>query len=67
MTRRKMNTIFVITIMVLITSFSIGYSALSQNLMVSGNVSLYLNSNVLYDVIKADIGNDTKLMHPLNI
>ena len=49
MTRRKMNTIFLLIIMVLITSFSVGYSALSQNLMISGD-ALY-SSKILYQII----------------
>ncbi len=59
MSRRKMNTIFLLVIMVLITSFSVGYSALSQNLMISGDVSYYYNSNILYDVLKNEVNRNT--------
>ena len=59
MSKKKMNTIFIMIIMVLITTFSVGYSALSQNLMISGDVAYYYNSKKLYDVLKNEVNRNT--------
>ena len=50
--RRKLNTIFLFVIAGLYSFISIGYAALSQNLMVSGDVSYLYHSRRLYDVLK---------------
>ena len=57
MTRKKLNTIFLFVILCLFTMISIGYSALQQELMVSGDMS-YLYDNLLYDVIKKEANNN---------
>ncbi len=57
MTRKRLNTIFLFIITSLFTFLSIGYSALQQDLMVSGDMS-YLYDNLLYDVIKKEALNN---------
>ena len=52
MTRKKVNIFFLIVFSILLYSVSIGYSALSQNLRISGNSSYTHNvmaNNVSYD------------------
>lgn len=51
MTRRKLNTIFLFAIAGLFSLVSVGYAALSQNLMITGDMA-YLYDNLLYDVLK---------------
>ena len=50
--RRKLNTIFLFVIAGLYSFISVGYAALSQNLMISGDVSYLYHSRRLYDVLK---------------
>lgn len=49
MTRMKMNTIFIVIIAILYCSFSVGYSALSTNLKITGTTN-FKNSTSTYDI-----------------
>lgn len=52
MSRRKLNTIFLFVIAGLYSFISIGYSALQQDVSISGDVNYLYNSKKLYDVLK---------------
>ena len=49
---KRVNLIFSVAFFFLITFISVGYSALSQNLMITGDVDYQVNSKKLYDVLK---------------
>ena len=49
---KRVNLIFSVAFFFLITFISVGYSALSQNLMITGDVDYLAISNKLYDVLK---------------
>ena len=51
-TNRKVNRLFLVIIAVLVSFLSIGYSALNQSLMISGEVAYLPNTSTLYDVLK---------------
>jgi hypothetical protein len=56
---RRLNTLFFIAIFFLITSISIGYAALNQNLMIAGDVEYITDRDTLYKVLKRAAKNGT--------
>ena len=52
MTRRQFNTIVLLVFAGLYSFVSIGYSALSQSLTISGDLAYRYNGAILYDVLK---------------
>ncbi len=62
LSNKKNNMIILFFFFVLTCFISVGYSALEQNLMISGDANYYANSNKLYDVLKraARIGTYAK-------
>ena len=62
MTRLKMNTIFIIIIAILLSSFTIGYSALSSSIKITGNLTYNHNvkaENLSYDNTNTGVNCDT--------
>ena len=62
MAKKKVNRSFLFFSTFIIIFISIGFSALNQNLLISGDVNYYINSNKLYDVLKraAKVGTYAK-------
>ena len=54
MTRRKLNTIFLFVIFFTFSFISIGYSALQQELTISGDIAFEHYEPTLYDVLKRE-------------
>ena len=59
---KRINTVFVFIFFFLITFASIGYSALTQNLMITGDANYYTKTDKLYNVLKraTDVGTYAK-------
>ena len=58
MSRKRMNIFYLVVIAIMVSFSSIGYSALSQSLRITGDVAYHYKNQKLYDVLKdaAEVG-----------